>query len=154
MYLNGERLPVKSFQEYVDLYLGPKDTGPPRWYERFSDRWEVCISPSDGQFNQVRAGGEVEAPRTAGGRGGQGAWLVPLREGHCASCQAPAAGRGTTTAGIGRGSQPIQQPAGAAHSNARGRGEVLGTWAAKEAAGIGYLGMSHVPQQPRPKGRD
>lgn len=24
VYYNGERLPIKSFQEYVDLYLGPK----------------------------------------------------------------------------------------------------------------------------------
>ncbi len=45
---------MKTFQEYVDLYLGPKDTGAPRVYEKFSDRWEVCISTTDGQFDQVR----------------------------------------------------------------------------------------------------
>ena len=53
MYLNGERVGVKSFQEYVDLYLGPKEGGPARIYERVNDRWEICISPTDGQFQQV-----------------------------------------------------------------------------------------------------
>ncbi|GAB4817907.1 hypothetical protein N2152v2_004953 [Parachlorella kessleri] len=53
VYLNGKKVPVKSFQDYVDLYLGPKDTGVPRVYERINDRWEVCISTTDGQLNQV-----------------------------------------------------------------------------------------------------
>ncbi len=55
MYLNGERLQIKSFLEYVELYLGPKDQGPPRVYERINDRWEVCVSPTDGCPQQVRA---------------------------------------------------------------------------------------------------
>lgn len=37
----------------MDQYLGPKDTGLPRIYERFNDRWEVCVSITEGQFNQV-----------------------------------------------------------------------------------------------------
>uniref|UniRef100_A0A7S3VQX9 DNA topoisomerase 2 n=1 Tax=Dunaliella tertiolecta TaxID=3047 RepID=A0A7S3VQX9_DUNTE len=53
VYLNNQRLNIKSFPEYVDLYLGPKDKGPARFYERISDRWELCISATDGQFNQV-----------------------------------------------------------------------------------------------------
>ncbi|EFN59062.1 hypothetical protein CHLNCDRAFT_137783 [Chlorella variabilis] len=53
VFYNGQRLKVKSFQEYVDMYLGPKDEGPTRVYERISDRWEVCIAPTEGQFNQV-----------------------------------------------------------------------------------------------------
>lgn len=52
VFLNGEKLPVKAFQDYVELYLPDKTA--PRIYERFSDRWEVCITPSDGQFHQVR----------------------------------------------------------------------------------------------------
>jgi DNA topoisomerase-2 len=55
VFYNGQRLKIKSFQEYVDLYLGPKETGPKRVYERFSDRWEVCIASTEGQFNQVGA---------------------------------------------------------------------------------------------------
>lgn len=112
---NGSVLPVKDFQAYVDMYLGPKvtlqlgavfslgeegnggeptwstatprgtrfcmcskprgppfcnpcptdgapllpvhappqDSGPPRFYERVNERWEVVISVSDGQFQQV-----------------------------------------------------------------------------------------------------
>jgi DNA topoisomerase-2 len=38
VYLNGERLPVKSYADYVDLYLGPKEAGVPRVYERVNDR--------------------------------------------------------------------------------------------------------------------
>ncbi|KAG1667004.1 hypothetical protein FOA52_014316 [Chlamydomonas sp. UWO 241] len=53
VYLNGTRLPVKTFQEYVEQYLGPKEGGAPRIYERFSDRWEICVSTTEGQFNQV-----------------------------------------------------------------------------------------------------
>eukprot|EP00775_Hariotina_reticulata_P006914 gene6914-7130_t len=53
VYLNGTRLPIKSFSDYVDLYLGPKDNGVPRIYERVNERWEVCISATDGQFQQV-----------------------------------------------------------------------------------------------------
>lgn len=55
VYLNGEKLPVKDFQSYVDLYLGPKNAeeAVPRIYERFGDRWEICMAASDGQFNQV-----------------------------------------------------------------------------------------------------
>ena len=56
VYLNGEVLPIKSFQEYCELYLGDKLTGGPREYLRVNERWEVCVAPTDGQFQQVRAG--------------------------------------------------------------------------------------------------
>lgn len=61
VFLNGTRLPIKSFSDYVDLYLGPKDDGVPRVYERVNDRWEVCISATDGQFQQVRASPKLHA---------------------------------------------------------------------------------------------
>ncbi|EFJ45103.1 hypothetical protein VOLCADRAFT_94598 [Volvox carteri f. nagariensis] len=64
VFYNGERLSIKSFQEYVDMYLGPKvkrtwfrgvphDNGIPRFCERLNDRWEICISLTDGSFQQV-----------------------------------------------------------------------------------------------------
>lgn len=53
VYYNGQRLPIKTFQDYVNLYLGPKDTGAARVYEKNGQRWEVVISPTDGQFQQV-----------------------------------------------------------------------------------------------------
>ena len=55
MLLNGTKLPVKAFQDYVDLYLGPKDNAVPRVYEKVNDRWEIVVSTTEGQFNQVRA---------------------------------------------------------------------------------------------------
>lgn len=53
VYLNNQRLNIKSFPEYVDLYLGAKDSGPARFHERINDRWELCVSATDGQFHQV-----------------------------------------------------------------------------------------------------
>lgn len=53
--LNGERVPVRSFSEYVDLYLGPNsgEGAVPRVAERVNGRWEVVVAATDGQFQQV-----------------------------------------------------------------------------------------------------
>ncbi|KAK4770618.1 hypothetical protein SAY87_031150 [Trapa incisa] len=56
--LNGKRVPVKTFPEYVSLYLSAAkknkpDTPLPRMEETVNDRWEVCVSLSEGQFQQV-----------------------------------------------------------------------------------------------------
>jgi DNA topoisomerase-2 len=50
---NGETIPVKHFQHYVDLYIGSK-TDTPRIYEEASERWEyaVCLAPKE-EFTQV-----------------------------------------------------------------------------------------------------
>eukprot|EP00842_Homolaphlyctis_polyrhiza_P006540 jgi/Hompol1/6888/HPOL_005113-RA len=57
VYLNGTRLKIKDFKEYVDLYVNHTDpeTGvkPPIVYERVNDRWEIAFTTSEGQFNQV-----------------------------------------------------------------------------------------------------
>ena len=76
VFLNGERLKIKNFKGYVEMYakaaaemngkkaaaagplIGASETGPGAGkptiiYERFSDRWEVAFCPSDGQFSQV-----------------------------------------------------------------------------------------------------
>ncbi|XP_059462496.1 DNA topoisomerase 2 isoform X2 [Corylus avellana] len=55
--LNGNRVPVKSFTDYVNLYLDSaaqsKPEKPPSYHVKVSDRWEICVSLSDGQFQQV-----------------------------------------------------------------------------------------------------
>lgn len=55
--LNGERIPVKSFLDYVNLYLqsaSKNRTDPlPRIVEKPNERWEICVSLSEGQFQQV-----------------------------------------------------------------------------------------------------
>ena len=45
---NDEIAPVKNFQQYVDLYVGKKDSGGNRVYESHDDRWEysVALSPT------------------------------------------------------------------------------------------------------------
>ena len=50
---NGKVLPVRSFENYIDCYIGKKSETP-RIYEKGGDRWEyaVCLSPLD-EFTQV-----------------------------------------------------------------------------------------------------
>ena len=53
VFLNGERLKVKGFSDYVDLYLEGRENAP-KVYEKVNDRWEVCVTISDsGNFQQV-----------------------------------------------------------------------------------------------------
>lgn len=55
--LNGQRVPVKSFLDYVNLYLQTasksRPDSLPRIAEKVNDRWEICVSLSEGQFQQV-----------------------------------------------------------------------------------------------------
>jgi DNA topoisomerase-2 len=50
---NGEIVPVRTFEQYMNMYIGAK-TDTPRVYEQSNDRWEyaVCLSPHD-EFTQV-----------------------------------------------------------------------------------------------------
>ncbi len=50
---NGEIVPVRHFQQYVDLYIGNKKETT-RYYEEASERWEyaVCLAPKE-EFTQV-----------------------------------------------------------------------------------------------------
>jgi len=53
---NGTTIPVKNFQQYIDLYIGPKSSGEQskRVYEQSDERWEyaVALSPNN-EFMQV-----------------------------------------------------------------------------------------------------
>ena len=53
---NGELIPVKHFQQYVDLYIGAKnaDNAPQRIYEEANERWEyvVALAPKE-EFTQI-----------------------------------------------------------------------------------------------------
>ncbi|XBH67525.1 hypothetical protein VPH35_095893 [Triticum aestivum] len=54
--LNGQKLAAKSFSEYVQLYIdsvSKEGIELPRIYQKVNDRWEVCVSLSEGQFQQV-----------------------------------------------------------------------------------------------------
>jgi len=54
VYFNDQKIDVKDFEKYADLYLGSKDQRP-RVYEKCGDgRWEVIASYSESnQFEQV-----------------------------------------------------------------------------------------------------
>jgi DNA topoisomerase-2 len=56
VFLNGTKLPIRNFQDYVNLYIGKNNAegSLPRVYEQINDRWEVCATvATEGQFNQV-----------------------------------------------------------------------------------------------------
>ncbi|KAG4306544.1 hypothetical protein PORY_000532 [Pneumocystis oryctolagi] len=57
VFLNGERIKVKSFKQYVEMYLNSDNAEdnvkPAIIHEIVNDRWEVAFAVSDGQFNQV-----------------------------------------------------------------------------------------------------
>ncbi|XP_019618193.1 PREDICTED: DNA topoisomerase 2-alpha-like isoform X4 [Branchiostoma belcheri] len=68
--LNGEKLPVTSFRQYVDLYLKGKtdDIGNPLKvvHEVVNPRWEICVAQSDKGFQQVSFVNSIAT--TKGGR--------------------------------------------------------------------------------------
>jgi DNA topoisomerase-2 len=49
--LNGKRLEVKTFERYVDLYIGDRGEQA-RVYEKVSDAWEVAVALTDGSGMQ------------------------------------------------------------------------------------------------------
>ncbi|KAG2670722.1 hypothetical protein I3760_14G101200 [Carya illinoinensis] len=55
--LNGSRVLVRAFTDYVNLYLDSAAKSeaekPPSYRVKVNDRWEVCVSLNDGQFQQV-----------------------------------------------------------------------------------------------------
>jgi DNA topoisomerase-2 len=65
VYLNDERLKIKGFKQYIELYLnsaaeaatetsgGAAQAKQTIIYERISDRWEVGFAVSDGSFQHV-----------------------------------------------------------------------------------------------------
>lgn len=57
VYLNGKRLPIKNFKDYVDLFIKDKvdETGAPLKivHEIANDRWEIVATQSDKGFQQV-----------------------------------------------------------------------------------------------------
>jgi DNA topoisomerase-2 len=51
--LNGKKIAVKEFEDYINLYIGTKQDTK-RVYSKVNDRWEVAVCLSnDGDFEQV-----------------------------------------------------------------------------------------------------
>jgi DNA topoisomerase-2 len=50
---NGQLVPVKNFQQYIDMYIGDKSSSP-RVYEEANERWEyaVALTPTN-EFVQI-----------------------------------------------------------------------------------------------------
>lgn len=52
-YLNGERIGISTFPEYVDLYPTMGEERVKQSYAKVNDRWEVCVRVSNIGFQQV-----------------------------------------------------------------------------------------------------
>ena len=53
VFLDGVKIGVKEFEDYINLYVGPKSVTK-RVYAKVNDRWEVAVCLSnDGDFEQV-----------------------------------------------------------------------------------------------------
>ncbi len=54
VYLNGEQVKIKSFSNYINMYL-PEIDEQLKIYDKDmkTDRWEILLTFSDGQFKQV-----------------------------------------------------------------------------------------------------
>ncbi|KAF7282810.1 hypothetical protein GWI33_001951 [Rhynchophorus ferrugineus] len=70
VFLNGERLPVKTFRDYIDLYIKGKEDEMGNSlkvvYEQPNERWEVAITSSDRGFQQMSFVNSIAT--TKGGR--------------------------------------------------------------------------------------
>lgn len=70
VFLNGKRLPVKNFKDYINLYLKDKtdDNGQPLpvIHEAANERWEVAVTLSEKGFQQVSFVNSIAT--TKGGR--------------------------------------------------------------------------------------
>ncbi|KAI9193271.1 DNA topoisomerase [Polychytrium aggregatum] len=62
VFLNDVKLPIKTFKDYIKLYIPPDapleegEAAPQKYpviYDKPSERWEVAFTVSDGQFQQV-----------------------------------------------------------------------------------------------------
>lgn len=70
VFLNGMKLPIKNFKDYIDLYIkdSKDDSGNAMkiCYESVSDRWEVAVTLSEKGFQQVSFVNSIAT--TKGGR--------------------------------------------------------------------------------------
>nr|CAB3267169.1 DNA topoisomerase 2-alpha [Phallusia mammillata] len=70
VYLNGSKLPVNSFRQYVELYTKQvvDEQGEPLKiiHEKVSPRWEICLTQSDKGFQQLSFVNSIAT--TKGGR--------------------------------------------------------------------------------------
>ena len=70
VFLNGKRLPISSFKDYVQLCLkGKEDDDGSQLkpvYEQVNDRWEIAVAASDKGFQQVSFVNSIAT--TKGGR--------------------------------------------------------------------------------------
>lgn len=50
VYFNGTQVPIQGFKEYIELFI---KRGRKYVYEKYNNRWEIGLTISEGQFQQV-----------------------------------------------------------------------------------------------------
>ena len=62
---NGQKVPVKSFDKYIDMFLGGGPKAFPRAFQSFGDRWDVGVArcPSDLGFRHVSFVNGIATPK-------------------------------------------------------------------------------------------
>lgn len=57
VYLNSKKIEIKDFNQYVEMFNAASNNAEESkgevFYEDCSPRWQIAISPSDGEFQQV-----------------------------------------------------------------------------------------------------
>lgn len=53
VYFNEEKIPARNFKQYTEMYLGSNEENSTRSAYFSDDRWEICVAPSEGQFQHV-----------------------------------------------------------------------------------------------------
>ena len=70
VFLNGTKIPIKNFQDYVNLFLKGNDDDNGNQikciYEKCGERWEVAVAPSHDGFKQMSFVNSIAT--TKGGR--------------------------------------------------------------------------------------
>lgn len=53
IWLNGKKIKVSSFQDYINLYKFEESHRYPKIHEVINNRWEVVVTVSESQFMQA-----------------------------------------------------------------------------------------------------
>eukprot|EP00210_Caulerpa_lentillifera_P001755 g1685.t1 len=53
VFFNGVEIPLRGFEDYVALFMGPEEYGLTRIHHKANERWELIIGLSEGEFRQM-----------------------------------------------------------------------------------------------------
>jgi DNA topoisomerase-2 len=65
VYLNGSRIAIKNFKEYVEMYLPKGEDGNPIkvLHDKSNERWEVIVCKSEDEFQHISFVNSIATPK-------------------------------------------------------------------------------------------